>query len=83
MATAPQSFPPLPKISRPVADWVESIRELTQPAAIHWCEGSDAEYASLIGELTDKGELQKLNPRPSRTATSRVPIRRTSHASST
>jgi phosphoenolpyruvate carboxykinase (GTP) len=61
MATAPQSFLPLPKISRPVADWVESIRELTQPAAIHWCEGSDAEYSSLIGELTDKGELQKLN----------------------
>ena len=61
MATAPQSFPPLPKISRPVADWVESIRDLTQPAAIHWCEGSDAEYSSLIGELSDKGELQKLN----------------------
>jgi phosphoenolpyruvate carboxykinase (GTP) len=61
MATAPQSLPPLSEISRPVADWVESVRNLTQPAAIHWCEGSDTEYASLIGELTDKGELQKLN----------------------
>ena len=62
MATAPQSFPPLSRISRPVADWVESIQELTQPASVYWCEGSDDEYRSLIEQLTDRGELQPLNP---------------------
>ncbi len=62
MATAPQTFLPLPTISRPVADWVESIRALTQPSGVHWCEGSDDEYRALIGQLTDRGELQKLNP---------------------
>jgi len=61
MATAPQSFLPLSKISRSVAEWVASIQTLTQPEAVHWCEGSDAEYTSLIGELTATGELQKLN----------------------
>ena len=62
MATAPQTFLPLPQISKPVADWVESVAALTQPQAVHWCEGSDAEYRSLIDQLASSGELQKLNP---------------------
>ncbi|MCC6171155.1 MAG: phosphoenolpyruvate carboxykinase (GTP), partial [Gammaproteobacteria bacterium] len=62
MATAPQTFLPLVQISRPVAEWVESIQALTRPQAVHWCEGSDAEYRSLIDQLAASGELQKLNP---------------------
>ena len=62
MATAPQTFLPLAQISRPVAEWVESIQALTRPQAVHWCEGSDAEYRSLIDQLAASGELQKLNP---------------------
>ncbi|MCP5360578.1 MAG: phosphoenolpyruvate carboxykinase (GTP) [Sinobacteraceae bacterium] len=63
MATAPQTFlPPLSQISGPVAEWVESIKTLTRPRSVHWCEGSDAEYRSLIDQLAASGELQKLNP---------------------
>ncbi|MFO1457338.1 MAG: phosphoenolpyruvate carboxykinase (GTP) [Steroidobacteraceae bacterium] len=62
MATAPQTFLPLPQVSKPVTDWVESVKALTQPQAVYWCEGSDAEYRSLIDQLSASGELQKLNP---------------------
>jgi phosphoenolpyruvate carboxykinase (GTP) len=62
MATAPQHFlSPLPELSRAVADWVESVRELTQPEAVHWCEGSEAEFEALKGQLLDSGELLPLN----------------------
>jgi phosphoenolpyruvate carboxykinase (GTP) len=62
MATAPQHFlSPLPKLSRAVADWVESVRQLTLPEAVHWCEGSEAEFEALKGQLLDSGELLPLN----------------------
>ena len=62
MATAAAHAHPLSSISKPVGDWVHSIAELTQPEAIHWCDGSDAEYRQLMAELQKSGELLKLNP---------------------
>ncbi|MFZ9652125.1 MAG: phosphoenolpyruvate carboxykinase (GTP) [Steroidobacteraceae bacterium] len=62
MATAAATTHPLSSISKPVGDWVRSVAELTQPDAIHWCDGSDAEYRSLMAELQTSGELLKLNP---------------------
>jgi phosphoenolpyruvate carboxykinase (GTP) len=44
-----------------VSEWVTSVRQLTQPERVHWCEGSDDEYRALIAELEASGELQKLN----------------------
>jgi hypothetical protein len=35
MATAAQTMPPLPGISKQVTDWVASVRELTQADAVH------------------------------------------------
>lgn len=61
MATAQPLSHALPEISRGVADWVESVRQLTQPDRVHWCDGSDAEYRSLMAELTQRGELTTLN----------------------
>jgi phosphoenolpyruvate carboxykinase (GTP) len=61
MATAPHDFTALPQLSRAVAEWVESVRQLTQPAAVHWCEGSQAEVRKLTGELLASGELMSLN----------------------
>ncbi|WP_026802327.1 phosphoenolpyruvate carboxykinase (GTP) [Arenimonas oryziterrae] len=41
--------------------WVESVAGLTQPQAIHWCDGSDAENAKLIDLMLATGDLIKLN----------------------
>jgi phosphoenolpyruvate carboxykinase (GTP) len=62
MATAAHLITSLPQISPDVANWVNSVRELTQPRAIHWCDGSDAEIRTLTAKLERDGELQILNP---------------------
>ncbi|HEY0943102.1 MAG TPA: phosphoenolpyruvate carboxykinase (GTP) [Steroidobacter sp.] len=41
--------------------WVEEVARLTQPAAIHWCNGSDAENSALIDAMLQSGDLIKLN----------------------
>jgi phosphoenolpyruvate carboxykinase (GTP) len=61
MATAPNLLSPLPSLSSEVAQWVESVRQLTQAKAVHWCEGSDAEIAGLRAQLQKSGELLPLN----------------------
>ena len=61
MATAPLALPALLTMSPAVSEWVTSVRQLTQPERVHWCEGSDDEYRALIAELEASGELQKLN----------------------
>ncbi len=61
MATAPGSFAALPDMSRAVADWVLSVRELTTPDHVHWCDGSAAEIATLKKQLQARGELKALN----------------------
>jgi len=42
--------------------WVESVAALTQPQAIHWCDGSAAEYQSLVDGMLATGDLLALNP---------------------
>jgi phosphoenolpyruvate carboxykinase (GTP) len=61
MATAPGSIAALPDMSRSVADWVQSVRELTTPEHVHWCDGSAAEIATLKKQLQARGELKALN----------------------
>lgn len=41
--------------------WVEEVARLTQPDSIHWCNGSDAENATLIDAMLKTGDLIKLN----------------------
>ena len=42
-------------------NWVQTVAKLTQPEKIHWCDGSDAEYAALVELMLDTGDLVKLN----------------------
>src|SRR5258707_4488229 len=41
--------------------WVEKMRELTRPAAVHWVDGSQREYDALCAQLVRTGTLTKLN----------------------
>src|ERR1700760_481338 len=61
MATAPHAILPLSKLCPQVTDWVESVRNLTQPASVYWCDGSAAEIERLTEQLEASGELAKLN----------------------
>lgn len=62
MATAAHLINSLPQLSPDVAKWVDSVRELTQARAVHWCEGSDEEIRNLTAKLVREGELQALDP---------------------
>jgi phosphoenolpyruvate carboxykinase (GTP) len=41
--------------------WVEEVAGLTQPASIHWCDGSAEEYDRLCQGLVDAGTFEKLS----------------------
>jgi phosphoenolpyruvate carboxykinase (GTP) len=41
--------------------WVEELAELTEPQAIHWCDGSDQEYDALAASLVAGGTFRRLN----------------------
>src|SRR5204863_10200586 len=41
--------------------WVEQVSELTQPQAVHWCDGSAEEYDALCQQLVEAGTFEKLS----------------------
>ena len=52
---------PVPTKHSKLLSWVEEVAELTQPAAIHWCDGSAEEYDALCAELVEAGTFEKLS----------------------
>ena len=42
--------------------WVDEIAALTQPASVHWVDGSRTENEALLRQMVDEGKLIKLNP---------------------
>jgi phosphoenolpyruvate carboxykinase (GTP) len=50
-----------PTKNRRLTEWVKQIAELTEPDAIHWCDGSAEEYDQLCQELVDAGTFEKLS----------------------
>jgi phosphoenolpyruvate carboxykinase (GTP) len=51
---------PLSK-NKHLVTWVEKMAALTQPAAIHWVDGSQGEYEALCKQLLAGGTFTKLN----------------------
>jgi len=41
--------------------WVEEMTRLCKPDQVYWCDGSDAEYQRLCGEMVAAGTLIELN----------------------
>src|SRR5919204_4892155 len=48
-------------MTTPLERWVDEVAQLTRPAAMVWCDGSDQEYQSLIERMMSDGTLHRLN----------------------
>src|SRR5664279_6628866 len=42
--------------------WVDEIAALAEPDAVHWCDGTDAEYHALCEGLVEAGTFTRLDP---------------------
>jgi phosphoenolpyruvate carboxykinase (GTP) len=56
----PQSTPATTNNAKLKA-WVEEVATLTQPDAIHWCDGSAEEYEELCQTLVDAGTFERIS----------------------
>jgi phosphoenolpyruvate carboxykinase (GTP) len=41
--------------------WVRDVAALTEPARVHWCDGSDEEWTALTDALVRSGTLKRLD----------------------
>jgi phosphoenolpyruvate carboxykinase (GTP) len=42
-------------------EWVEEVAELTQPAEVHWCDGTAEEYDGLCQAMVEAGTFERLS----------------------
>src|SRR3712207_6367725 len=45
-----------------ILSWVEEIAALTEPDRVHWCTGSEEEWAQITAALVETGTFVRLNP---------------------
>ena len=53
----------MPSQSEALNKWVDAVAALTLPDRIHWCDGSDEEFAALTALMVERGDLIPLNGR--------------------
>jgi phosphoenolpyruvate carboxykinase (GTP) len=46
---------------KPLGDWITEVAASTKPDRVHWCDGSDSEYRTLVAEMLGDGTLIELN----------------------
>ncbi|MDG3439345.1 phosphoenolpyruvate carboxykinase (GTP) [Nitrospirillum amazonense] len=51
-----------PTTNQALLDWVDEVVAHCQPAAVHWCDGSQEEYDRLCEEMVAQGTFIRLNP---------------------
>jgi phosphoenolpyruvate carboxykinase (GTP) len=56
-----ESLAPTNCLHERIKTWVESLIELCQPTAVHWCDGSQAEYDALCEGMVASGTFIRLN----------------------
>ncbi|WP_258868192.1 hypothetical protein [Alkalilimnicola ehrlichii] len=47
--------------NRKLLAWVEEITALCEPAAVHWCDGTEREHQALCDLMVQNGTARKLN----------------------
>ncbi len=62
-ASTPDLAPPAWVRHPRLKNWVREMAQLMQPDAIHWCDGSQAEYDALCAQMVASGTLIRLNPK--------------------
>jgi phosphoenolpyruvate carboxykinase (GTP) len=60
-STTPHPSAP-PTGNRKLVEWVEHWAAVLEPSRVHWCDGSDDEYAALCASLMASGTFVALDP---------------------
>jgi phosphoenolpyruvate carboxykinase (GTP) len=50
-----------PTVNARLSAWVDECAALTRPDAVHWCDGSEREFDSLVAAMKRDGTLAPLN----------------------
>jgi len=48
--------------NRKLLEWVDEVASLCEPDAVHWCDGSRAEYDRMWEQMVESGSAVRLDP---------------------
>jgi phosphoenolpyruvate carboxykinase (GTP) len=51
----------VPTTNAKLTQWVDEFAALTEPDAIHWCDGSAEEYDALAAQMVEAGTFERLS----------------------